>query len=107
MTERLDRIEAILDRLAEQQVQSQERFERQFERTQQQIDSNARSIEANSNAIAELRDAQQDFRASIEDVVGMITGLAQQADQDRIEFRNTVQRILDALTQRFSGNGQS
>ncbi len=35
MSERLDRIEAILDRLTEQQVQSQQRFEQQFERTQQ------------------------------------------------------------------------
>lgn len=87
MSERLDRIEAILERSAAQ------------------IESNARAIEANSNAIAELSNSQQDFRASIEDVVGMITALAEQAEQDRAEFRGTVQRILDALTQRFSGNG--
>lgn len=89
MSERLDRIEAILERSAVQ------------------IESNARAIEANSSAIAELRNSQQDFRASIEDVVGMVTGLAEQAEQDRVEFRDTVQRILDALSQRFSGNGHT
>ncbi len=91
MTERLDRIEAILERNAEQ------------------ITSNARAIEANSNAIAQLRESQQesqkDFRASIEDVVSMFTAMTVQVEQDRVEFRVTVQNLLDAITRQFSGNG--
>ena len=98
MTERLDRIEAILERNAEQIAQAQ-----------QLVNSNARAVEANRNAIAELRQAQAvdraDFRASVEDMVTTISSLAEQAEQDRVEFRGTVQNILEALTQRFSGNG--
>jgi len=100
MSERLDRIEALLEGLTRSQAT-----------TQAIVDSNARAIEANSNAIAELRQVQEvdrlDFRASVEDMVENIMALAQQAEQDRVEFRGTVQRILDALTQRFSGNGHS
>jgi hypothetical protein len=109
MTERLDRIEAILERNAEQMAQSQQRHDTDFARISQLQESNARSIEANSNAIAELRQSQAvdraDFRASVEDMVSTITSLAEQAEQDRVEFRGTVQNILDALTQSFSGNG--
>ncbi len=101
MSERLDRIESLLEQLTKAQVKAQ-----------QQITSNARAIEANSNAIAELRASQQEFTASIEDVVGMVGSLgqsieqvSQQADQDRLEFRSTVRSLLEALTQRFSGNG--
>lgn len=111
MTERLDRIEAILERNAEQMSQSQQRHDVEVAEIRQLQGSNARSIEANSNAITELRQVQAvdraDFRASVEDMVSTIISLAEQAEQDRVEFRGTVQNILDALTQRFSGNGHS
>uniref|UniRef100_A0A832H3M7 Uncharacterized protein n=1 Tax=Oscillatoriales cyanobacterium SpSt-402 TaxID=2282168 RepID=A0A832H3M7_9CYAN len=91
MSDRLDRIEAILERIAEKQ-----------EETQQQINSNARAIEANSNAIVELR---LSLREEVESMVGMIAYLAEQAEQDRVEFRAAVQQAQDGLHRRFSGNG--
>ncbi|MDX2239094.1 MAG: hypothetical protein NW224_00245 [Leptolyngbyaceae cyanobacterium bins.302] len=108
MTE-LDEIRSILREVAVSQQQSSERLDR----IEQIVESNARAIEANSNAMAELREIQNadraEFRASlrseVEDLVGMITLMAEQAEQDRVEFRATVQGILDALTRRFSGNG--
>lgn len=91
-----------------------------------------RLVEVNSTAIAELRNENTEMRVAlheeIETVVQLITTLGeyvgQQAEQaqrdreqaerdrnqaaiDRAEFRSTVQGILDALTQRFSGNGHS
>ncbi|MDX2244165.1 MAG: hypothetical protein NW224_26120 [Leptolyngbyaceae cyanobacterium bins.302] len=116
MTDRLDRIEAILEQLAatqaenwqqfQQQLQeSREEFQRQWQETRQIVESNARAIAANSSEIAEMRRAQDDFRASIEDIVGMITTQVEEAERDRIEFRQTVQTILDALTRRFNSNG--
>jgi uncharacterized coiled-coil protein SlyX len=75
------------------------------------VDSNARAIEANSNALAENADeiARQraELRNSIEDMVSMVSTMAQQAESDRIEFRAYVQSILDALTTRFNSNGHS
>ncbi len=66
MTERLDRIEVLLeghglamaDLRARQEVmqQQQERIQQQQERTQQQIDSNAKAIEAAGNQQAADRD---------------------------------------------------
>jgi ElaB/YqjD/DUF883 family membrane-anchored ribosome-binding protein len=127
MTDRLDRIEAILEQLAatqaehqqqfqqqqqetreefQQQLQeSREEFQQQWQETRQIVESNARAIAANSSEIIELRRSQEDFRASIEDIVGMITTQAEEAERDRIEFRQTVQSILDALTRRFNSNG--
>src|SRR5512147_2525081 len=97
MTDRIDRIEAILERIAEQQ-----------EQTQHQVNSNARSIEATSNAIAELRQAQEvdraDFRASIEDVVGIVGTLATEMHtmQSNILWLQTEnRRILERLETHF------
>ncbi len=115
MNERLDRIEAVLQEVAQSQVNTQQSIEASrlsIEEMRQLVVSNARATEANSNAIAELRASQQDFMASIEDVVGMVgtiaenmDAMARQAEQDRLEFRSTVRSLLEALTQRFSGNG--
>jgi len=72
-----------------------------------------RSIDELTHSVADLRTSVADLRASIVDVVGMLTEQAEQAERDRnqanierAEFRTTVRDILDALTQRFSGNGQ-
>ncbi len=102
MTDRMDRIEAILERIAEQQ-----------EQTQQQVSSNARSIEATSNAIAELRQAQEvdraDFRSSIEDVVGMVGTLATEMhtmQSNILGLQTENRRILERLETHFSdGHG--
>jgi predicted nucleic acid-binding Zn-ribbon protein len=65
-------------------------------------ESNARSIAANSDAIAASR---QEMQANVADLVRMITTSAEQAEIDRVEFRATVQQILEALTRRFTSNG--
>ena len=66
----------IRDLLAQTALQQQESSDR-LARTEKIVESNARAIEANANAIAELRQTQEidraDFRASIEDLVQMVT----------------------------------
>lgn len=102
MTDRIDRIEAILERIAEQQEQAQ-----------QLVNSNARSIEATSNAIAELRQTQEvdraDFRSSIEDVVGMVGTLATEMhtmQSNILGLQTENRRILERLETHFSdGHG--
>ena len=68
--------EEIRDILAQTALQHQESSDR-LARTEKIVESNARAIEANANAIAELRQTQEidraDFRASIEDLVQMVT----------------------------------
>lgn len=96
-----------------------------LDRIEAVVAANADAIAANARDIAELKETQRqqwaETRASIDDVVSMITTLAEnteqyrvqaeidrrQAEIDRAEFRATVRAILDALTQRFSGNGHS
>jgi|GEM_PF-5565337 predicted ribosome quality control (RQC) complex YloA/Tae2 family protein len=70
-SERLDRIEAILDKLAECQEQHeremaerQKRSDREIAAIQAIIESNARAIEANSDAMAEMRRDMQDTTAA-------------------------------------------
>ena len=70
--------------------------------TRQIVESNARAIAANSDTAARQG---EEMRASITDLVSMITTQADQAEIDRAEFRATVQQILEVLTQRFTSNG--
>jgi hypothetical protein len=74
-------------------------------------ESNARAIEASRNEFVESRAA---LREDMESATQMILDLGEyvreqneRAEQDRLEFRETVQRILDALQTRFSGNGHN
>lgn len=56
----------------------------------------------------QLRDHRLDQMGERLDQMGeRFDRMTQQAEIDRAEFRATVQSILEALTQRFSGNGQS
>lgn len=116
MTERLDRIEATLASIAELMATGRREHDAQMARHDAQIaninkivESNARAIEANSNALAEntaeMARQRAELRSSIEDVVSMVSTMAQQAESDRIEFRAYVQSILDALATRFNSNG--
>jgi DNA-binding transcriptional MerR regulator len=68
----------------------------------QLTESNARAIAANSDTAARQG---EEMRASVTDLVSMITTQAEQAEIDRAEFRATVQQILEVLTQRFTSNG--
>lgn len=95
------------------------------ERTQQQIDSNARAIQANSEAIAELRRQQQETSTLLHEEIGnlvtMITDLSgnidrrfeqlsQEFERERVEreaLRADVRSLIQALRDRFNGNGQS
>jgi predicted transcriptional regulator len=117
--DRLDRIEAVLAALAASQVEERERrvdlrrdFENEAEqraedrerlsRIEQLVESNARAIAANSDAIA---NQAAEMRASVTDLVNMITAQADQAEIDRAEFRATVQQILEMLYRCFTSNG--
>lgn len=89
MSERLDRIERILEAVAAQpQVNTQA------------IENNTRSIDRVTTDIEGLAlQMEQMLRSAEQDRA--------QAAIDRAEFRSTVQVILDTWTQRFGGNGHS
>lgn len=82
MTERLDRIERILEVVA----------------TQQQV---------NTQAINQLTADIGGLALQIEQMSRGAEQDRSQAAIDRAEFRTTVQGILDALTQRFNSNGHT
>jgi ribonucleotide monophosphatase NagD (HAD superfamily) len=111
-SDRLDRIERVLDNLAANLAEEKERrlelrqdLDGEAERwaeTIRIVESNARAIAANSDTAARQG---EEMRASVTDLVSMITTQAEQAEIDRAEFRATVQQILEVLTQRFTSNG--
>ena len=88
--DRLDRIEAILARLAESQVEADKRLSRAESLqvlTQQQIDSNARSIAAWENRFTEIEeDAEEATSSTRADLSERIEGLRRQADDDWTRF---------------------
>ncbi len=99
--DRLDRIEAILDRLTERQVASESKIDRLIEG---QGESNSK--------IDRLIEGQQQTQNQIDALLALHDGLEQrleqernQAEIDRREFRSTVDALLDALRDRFTSNG--
>lgn len=113
-----DEIWAILRETAAQQQRFQQeshdrftRIEQQQAATQQQIDRNARAIaetrqiaDANLQAISQLR---AENRASIEDLVTTLTTYAEQAERDRLALSAEVRSLVNALRNRFDGNGHA
>ncbi|MEO0537302.1 MAG: hypothetical protein AAF215_26025 [Cyanobacteria bacterium P01_A01_bin.123] len=100
MTDRLDRIEAILDRLAAQQAVTQAQVDqnaRVMESSTQLIASNARAIEANSNEIAEgFAQMGRELQANLEDVTAMILSSIQDTDR---QMRETDERFNTLLAE--------
>lgn len=95
----------ITDLLAQTALQHQESSDR-LTRTEKIVESNARAIEANASAIAELREAQEidraDFRASIEDLVEMVTATIIQGAENatfikglQVENRRILRELRD------------
>jgi hypothetical protein len=129
---RFQRIETVLERTAQQQEATQSEVSQQrrentewftemrqltesnargLAETRLLTESNARAIEASRNEFVESRAA---LREDMESATQMILDLGEyvreqneRAERDRLEFRETVQRILDALQTRFSGNGHN
>jgi hypothetical protein len=99
------------DRMTGDNQSRLDRIERLLESTQQQIDSNARAIAANSEGMVELRQQQQQLNQSlnkqIADVVGLIGTYAEQAEQDRVALHADVKSLIEALRDKFSGNGKA
>jgi hypothetical protein len=96
--DRLDRIEALVESNARAIASNSEAIANSFnrlDRIEALVESNARAIAANSD----------DSRASVRDLVSMITTQADQAEIDRAEFRATVRQLLETLNQRFTSNG--
>lgn len=82
---RLDRIEAILENLAERQVAFQDEMNANHEAIGAEIGQLTRGI-------AELK--QQ------------VSTLATNAERDREQFRGVVERLLQVLTNQINGNGR-
>jgi DNA repair exonuclease SbcCD ATPase subunit len=104
-SDRLDRVERLLENLAERQA----RFQQQMEQDRAEMNANHEYL---GSEIGQLMRGLGELRQQVSAVTNRVDTLAQQAEQDRsqaaidrAEFRSTVQQILDALTQRFSSNG--
>lgn len=96
MSERLDRIERILEAVAvQQQVNTQA------------IAANHQAIENNTRSIERLTADIEGLALQMEQMMREAEQDRSQAALDRTEFRTTVQSILDTWTQRFGGNGHS
>lgn len=106
MTERLDRIETILERLAERQ----DRLDEQRESTQQQINSNARAIEATNESIStlgtDIREGFAQTRAELQqeagDAISMLSSLGGEVEQTQATVRQTSEQV-----QSFVSEGQA
>ena len=97
MTDRLDRIEAILEEVATQQRQ----FRIDIAETRSICDSNARAIQANSNAIAELRQTVTDDRdAAVSAELDLHTDLVDLKQEMRAGFQQlgaNIQTLTNAV----------
>lgn len=115
--QRLDRIERILDTLANNQVAEREArlaFREDLESFYQTV---RLSAENTDRAIAQLSQRTdtltervdqlaRNLTASVQDLVGMITLLARDAEADRAAWQEEIRRIWEYLL-RQSGNGRS
>lgn len=112
MTERLDRIEAVLDRMAERQDRMQEglsqtnatidRLTERQDRMQQEMYAN---FEYLGSETGKLIRSVVDLRQQMAEYAQRAEQDRSQAAIDRAEFRSTVDRILQVLTERFTHNG--
>ena len=81
--------------------------ENEFETVKEILFTVARLQESTERKLDRLTDNQALMQQDMQLLTHRFDQMVQQAEIDRVEFRATVQSILDALTQRFSGNGQS
>jgi len=88
--DRLDRIERILEAVAQQQQINT----RTVELLGQRIDSNAKAIEANSNRIA---DVDRTLAEAVGRALAGIEALTERAEEDRVNFREYVGRTDTAI----------
>ncbi|UBF24235.1 hypothetical protein K9N68_21270 [Kovacikia minuta CCNUW1] len=101
----MEAIQAALSQLAQLQVEGQRQLnqlEQKQDRTQQQLDQLGQKVDSNARAI---QATNQDLRDNIEDLTSTLTTYAAQAEQDRIALTASVQALVDALQNRFGGNG--
>jgi chromosome segregation ATPase len=97
--DRLDRIEALLERMAEEQASYQQQSRVELSEVRSLVSSNARAAEANSNAIAELRASLTETRAGIDDAVEMITAISRESAEERQELSQQIQVLVDESRQ--------
>lgn len=98
--DRLDRIERILESVAERQdtlATRQQQFQEQLEATRQEMHANheylGSEIGGLTRSIAELR--------------VVVDQSVRQAELDRAQFSRAVEQMIDLLTRQFSSNGHS
>ena len=108
MTDRLDRIEALLASMAESQQRSLERMDRLEavqERTQQQIDSNARSIAAWESRFEETQEIAEEIASSfgaqtaqrLEALTMRVERFEGEVTRQLSELRGTIQNAIDEI----------
>lgn len=81
--DRLDRIEAAVERTQRQIAEG-------FQRTQQQIDSNARAIQANTESINVLAEAAGRTLRAVDELREIV-------EEDRVNFREHLERTDTAI----------
>lgn len=112
MTERLDRIEAILDRTAQSQeqiVQQQQQFDQKLDqllqamgKSREEIDLLAERIGQIAESVSSLRKDQEDTWAGLNRFMGGMVQFQEQAAADRAEIKRIWEYLL---TQHPNGHG--
>ena len=95
--DRLDRIERILEAVAQRQeasAQQQEINTRNFELLGQRIDSNAEAIQSNSNRITEV---DRTLAEAVGRTLAGIEALTERAEEDRVNFTEHVEHVDTAI----------
>lgn len=92
-SDRLDRIEGILERLAERQTQ----FQEQLQETKDEMDANHEFL---GSELGQLIRSVSELRITVDQSV-------RQAELDRQQFARAVEQMIDLLTRQFSSNGHN
>lgn len=110
--DRLDRIETILERLAQRQEQFQLQLERQNEDLDREFEFIGSSLGRLERQVAEVSTRVDTVAAKVDVVAARVDVLAtrldesvRQADLDRQMFVNAIERLIELLNQQFTSNG--
>ena len=120
MTDRLDRIEALLDRMAQENAQRSAEFDRRLDRMAQETDRRFAQMDArldridrlvteNSSAIGELTAQAKTNTLAIGALAESIESLQNMTRETQTQVQQIwtrIQEILVELRNRFPGNGR-
>lgn len=103
--DRLDRIETILERLAQRQEQFQLQLERQNADLDREFEFIGSSLGRLERQVAEVSTRVDVVAARVDVLATRLDESVRQADLDRQMFVNAIERLIELLNQQFTSNG--